>query len=161
MPSFQEWVSYVCWEQSGKVGIYQACSPLFDSFSLIRLLPPHRYTHTHVHTHTQRAAFSCLKLVFTLSTHSLPSSPHPTPLHPTLLLLWSPVLPAILTAISRFLCKETELLWVTYSLRRCQQWTACALEPDSYELEPSIYLLTIWPWAWHWTPPSLNFLSES
>ena len=120
----------------------------------------HTYTYTHVHTHTQMLFHVWNLSSLWVHTH-LPSSPHPTLPHPTLLLLWSPVLLAILTAISRFLCKETELLWVTYSLRRCQQWIACALEPDSYELEPSIYLLTIWPWAWHWTPLRLNFLSES
>jgi len=166
--SFQEWVSYVCWEQSGKVGIYQACSPLLNQIALILshtpTLSPHRYTHTHIHTCTltHREMLFPVWNLSSLWVHThLPSSPHPTLPHPTLLLLWSSVLLAILTAISRFLCKETELLWVTYSLRRCQQWIACALEPDSYELEPSIYLLTIWPWAWHWTPLSLSFLSES
>ena len=69
------------------MGICQACSPLLNQIALILshmpTLSPHRYTHMHVHAHTHTDAFSFLKLVFTLSTHSpsfltpsYPTSPH-------------------------------------------------------------------------------------
>ena len=151
MPRFQEWVSYMCWEQSGRVGIYQACSPLLNQIVLILSHTPAVSFHTHTRTDTHTDAFSFLKLVFTLSAYS-PSFltlSHSNPRYCSSGRQRS-CLPN--SAISRFSCKETELLWaenslppanlcVTCSLRRCQLRRAC------HKLEPSLYSLAVWPWA--------------
>lgn len=65
-------VSYVCWEQSGKVGIYSPCplhwtKVLILSHACALFLSTHAHAYTHLHMHT----FSLLKLFFALSRYSL------------------------------------------------------------------------------------------